>query len=105
MIGKKYINEHNLGQKVRNALNVGAKVAVGAVIGAGAATAYHKHQQNKENEHLHHELQTTRNMLGNQIKAYNDLHGRIYEQQRNNVHEAIRNGKNMSAANGQIVYH
>ena len=104
MIGKKFINEHNLGQKVKNALNVGAKVAIGAAIGAGAATAYHNHQQYNGNQHLHHELQTARNMLGNQIKAYNDLHGKMYEQQRNNIHEALRNGKNISAVNGQIVY-
>ena len=44
MIGKKFIEEHNIGQKVKHAVNVGAKVVT---IGA---TAYALHQKHKNDE-------------------------------------------------------
>ena len=50
MIGKKFIEEHNIGQKVKHAIHLGAKVA------AVGATAYALHQKHKDNEVYKHIL-------------------------------------------------
>ena len=52
MIGKKFIEGHNLGQKVNHAIHIGAKVAtVGATI-YGLHQAHKEHNYNEGLKHL-----------------------------------------------------